>query len=117
MGDAARAAFRCPTRGEQATAGDCAETRSLPATLAVVAMISLIIIAAAVVIVVVGLLLGAYQPAARGAGRYRAEVDLHGIRRRQEVAQFKSEVKRDATQARRELREELGGLRRQESDS
>jgi hypothetical protein len=41
---------------------------------------------------------------------YRARVDLHVIRRRLEVAQFKSEVRRDAAAARRSLREDLRRL-------
>jgi hypothetical protein len=35
---------------------------------------------------------------------YRARVDLYAIRRRLEVAQFKSEVRRDGARLRREMR-------------
>ena len=44
------------------------------------------------------------------AATYRAAVDLHAIRRRQEIAQVKSEVRRDAADARRALRIELDEL-------
>jgi hypothetical protein len=45
---------------------------------------------------------------------YQARVKLHGIRTRQEVAQIKSEIRRGAAQARRELRAELHGLSNRE---
>lgn len=41
--------------------------------------------------------------------RYQAQLDLHTIHSRLEVAEFKREVRRKGTQARRELREELHG--------
>lgn len=40
---------------------------------------------------------------------YQAIVGLHTIRRRLEVAQVKTELRRDAAQIRRELRAELDG--------
>jgi len=43
---------------------------------------------------------------------YQAIVGLHTIRRRLEVAQVKTELRRDAAQARRELRAELDGRER-----
>jgi hypothetical protein len=46
------------------------------------------------------------------AATYRTAIDLHAIQRRQEVAQVKSEVRRDAADARRELRAELDELSR-----
>jgi hypothetical protein len=45
---------------------------------------------------------------------YQMMLDLRAIRRRQEVAQFKSETRRDAATARRELRHELSELARRE---
>lgn len=42
--------------------------------------------------------------------------DLHAIRRRREVAQFKSETRRDAARARRELRHALSDLARRERE-
>jgi hypothetical protein len=41
------------------------------------------------------------------AAQQRAAISLHGIRRRLEVAQFRSEVQAEAAAARRELREAL----------
>ncbi len=43
---------------------------------------------------------------------YRSMLDLRVIRRRREVAQFKSETRQDAARARRELRHELSDLAR-----
>jgi hypothetical protein len=43
---------------------------------------------------------------------YQTMVELHGIRRRLEVAQFKAELRRDAAELRRELRGELDRLDR-----
>jgi hypothetical protein len=45
-------------------------------------------------------------------GDYQAMVELHRIRRRFDVSQFKSEVRRDAADARRELRDELSEMDR-----
>lgn len=47
---------------------------------------------------------------------YRSMLDLRAIRRRQEVAQFKSERRRDAAKARRELRHALSDLARRERE-
>jgi len=47
-------------------------------------------------------------------GTYQAMVELHGIRRRLDVSQFKGEVRRDAADLRRELRGELSELDRRE---
>jgi hypothetical protein len=41
---------------------------------------------------------------------YRVMIELHAIRRRFDVAQFKVEVKRNAAYLRRELRDELNEL-------
>jgi hypothetical protein len=43
---------------------------------------------------------------------YQAIVGLHAIRRRLEVAQVRTELRRDAAQMRRELRAELDGRER-----
>ena len=75
-------------------------------------MIWLVIVIVAVLVVVVALAVG-FHAGPPDAATYRAAVDLHAIRRRQEVAQFKSEVRRDAATARRELRKELGELNKQ----
>jgi hypothetical protein len=70
----------------------------------------------AVVVLVAALVLGR-PPVPPDPARYRTMVELHGIRKRQEVAQVKHEIRRDAAVTRRELREELGSLRRQERKS
>jgi hypothetical protein len=43
---------------------------------------------------------------------YRAAVELHAARRRQEVSQVKTEIRRDAAQMRRRLRVELNERKR-----
>jgi hypothetical protein len=48
------------------------------------------------------------------ADTYRVVVSLYAIRRRLEVAQFKTEVRRDAAHVRRRLRDELRGLDQRE---
>ncbi len=77
----------------------------------------LFVVVVILVLALVGTLAVKRRPTPPDAAYYRMAVDLHGIRRRQEVGQFKREVKRDAAQARRELREELGGLARREPKS
>lgn len=78
----------------------------------------LVVVAVIIVLALVGALAGASPTAAPpDRAHYQAAVDLHGIRRRQEVAELKREVKRDASEARRELREELGGLTGRERKS
>ncbi|HEV3322110.1 MAG TPA: hypothetical protein VG147_07980 [Solirubrobacteraceae bacterium] len=47
---------------------------------------------------------------------YQTMLDLRAIRRRQEVAQFKSETRRDAAKARRDLRHALSDLARRERE-
>ena len=47
-------------------------------------------------------------------GTYRVAISLHVIRRRLEVAQFKTEVRRDAAHARHRLRDELRALDQRE---
>jgi hypothetical protein len=59
-----------------------------------------------VVVLAIALVVGC-RDAPPNAAAYRAAVDLHAIRRRQEVAQVKREVRRDVADARRELRAEL----------
>jgi hypothetical protein len=74
------------------------------------------LMALAVVVLVTALILG--RPSAPpDPAHYRTMVELHGIRKRQEVAQAKHEIRRDAALARREMGEELGSLRRQERKS
>ena len=46
----------------------------------------------------------------KSAASYETMVELHAVRRLFDVAQVKSELKRDAADARRELRAELDGL-------
>lgn len=66
---------------------------------------------AAVVVALVALWLdGGESP--KSAASYRAQVELHAVHRRFDVAQAKSEIRRDAADARRELRDELDGLSR-----
>ena len=62
-----------------------------------------------VLVIVIAARLGLHELPAEEIS-YRAMVDLHAIRRRLEVAQFKSEVRRDAASARRSLREDLRRL-------
>ncbi|HSZ06855.1 MAG TPA: hypothetical protein VK778_16830 [Solirubrobacteraceae bacterium] len=62
--------------------------------------------------VVVLMLAGLDSPS--GAGGYRGTAELYAARKRQEVAQVKHEIRRDAAVTRRELREELGSLARRE---
>lgn len=54
-----------------------------------------------------------YHNSPRDAAAYRAGVELRAIHRRQEVAQFKGEVRREAADARRTLRAELDQLNKQ----
>ena len=71
-------------------------------------MIWLIVILVLVILVLVWhISMHADQPA-WDESSYRAAVGLHAIRRRLEVAQVKSELRRDAATLRRELRDELG---------
>jgi hypothetical protein len=81
----------------------------------VVAVIWLLL-AVVVAVVVVALVVVARDDgqSPKNAASYQARVKLHGIRTRQEVAQIKSEIRRDAAQARRELRAELHGLSKRE---
>lgn len=72
-----------------------------------------LLVLAVVVVLAWALALGC-APAPPDPAHYRTMVELHGIRKRQEVAQVKHEIRRDAAVARRELREELGSLARRE---
>jgi hypothetical protein len=72
-------------------------------------MILLVVVIVVVLVVVVALVVG-FHAGPPDAAIYRTVIDLHAIRRRQEVAQFKSDVRRDAATARRELRKELGEM-------
>jgi hypothetical protein len=66
-----------------------------------------------VVILVVAVMLGLYWSAGTGAAAVdpRVAVDLHAIRRRRDLAEFKTAVRRDVLRAQRELRAELEGER------
>jgi hypothetical protein len=79
-------------------------------------MIWLVIVIVVVLVIALAIVFG-FHDAPPDAAAYRAAVDLHAIHRRQEVAQVKSEVKRDAADARRELRDELGALKKRERQS
>lgn len=63
-----------------------------------------------IVVVLAIALTAACRDAPPDAATYRAAVGLRAIRKRQEVAQFKSEVRRDGADARRTLRIELNEL-------
>jgi hypothetical protein len=77
-------------------------------------MIWLLVAAVVLLLLVfVGALVVRRPPVPPDPALYQMTVDLHAIRRREELAQFKHEVKRDAAEARRDLRKELGSLRRQ----
>jgi hypothetical protein len=62
--------------------------------------------------VILGLLSFRRRKSIVDPARYQTMVELHGIRRRLEVAQFKADVRREAAQQRRELRRELNRLDR-----
>jgi hypothetical protein len=79
---------------------------------AVIWLLLAVVVAVVVVALVVVALDGGRSP--KGAASYQTRVELHGIQRRQEVAQLKSEIRRDSAQARRELRAELHGLSKRE---
>jgi cytochrome c-type biogenesis protein CcmH/NrfG len=67
----------------------------------------------AVVVVVVVAVFALERPVwPKDEATYRARVGLYAIRRRLEVAQFKTEVRRDGAQLRRQLRDELDGRKR-----
>jgi hypothetical protein len=77
----------------------------------VVAVIWLLlaVVAAVVVVALVVVALDGGQSPKNAAG-YQMRVELHGIRGRQEVSQVKTEIRRDATKMRRQLRDELSEL-------
>jgi hypothetical protein len=60
-------------------------------------------------VVVVLLVAALSRPPRDPQAEANAQLELHRARRRLEVGQLKSEIKREAAQARRELREELYG--------
>jgi hypothetical protein len=64
--------------------------------------------------VILGLLSFRRRKSTVDSASYETMVELHGIRRRLEVAQFKTELRRDAARSRRELRAELGALGKRE---
>jgi hypothetical protein len=72
-------------------------------------MIWLVIVLVLVVVVALAVACFSSPP---DAAHYRAAVDLRASRRRQEVAQVKTEIRRDAAAARRQLRGELSELDR-----
>ncbi len=72
-------------------------------------MIWLVVIVGVVVVVLVALALG-YDNAQKSAVSYRTMVELHDVHRRFDVAQVKSELRRDGADARRVLRGELRRL-------
>lgn len=67
-----------------------------------------LVVGVVIVVVVVLVLAGLDSPS--GAGSYRGTVELYGARKRQEVAQVKGEIRRDAAAMRRQLRQELREL-------
>lgn len=69
----------------------------------------LAVVAAVVVVALVVVALDGGQSPKSAAG-YQMRVELHGIRGRQEVSQVKTEIRRDATKMRRQLRDELSEL-------
>jgi hypothetical protein len=75
----------------------------------VVAVIWLGVIVVVAVVLLAALALASADSPRHGVD-YQVKVALHGIRRRQEATQIKSEIRRDAAQARRELRAELDRL-------
>jgi hypothetical protein len=77
-------------------------------------MIWLLVVIVVVVLALAIVLAVGCHDAPPDAATYRTALDLRAIRRRQEVAQFKVEVRRDGARARRELRHELSELHRRE---
>jgi hypothetical protein len=77
----------------------------------VVAVIWLLlaVVAAVVVVALVVVALDNGQ-SPKNAASYQMRVELHDIRRRQEVSQVKTEIRRDAAKMRRQLRVELSEL-------
>ncbi|HEV3340354.1 MAG TPA: hypothetical protein VG125_08350 [Pirellulales bacterium] len=71
-----------------------------------------LVVGVVLVVVVVLMLAGLDSPS--HAASDRASVNLHGIRKQQEVAQVKSEIRRDAAKMRRQLRGELSELDKRE---
>ena len=69
----------------------------------------LAVVAAVVVVALVVVALDNGQ-SPKNAASYQMRVELHGIRKQQEVAQVKTEIRRDATKMRRQLRDELSEL-------
>jgi hypothetical protein len=65
-----------------------------------------LVVALVVVLVLLALIVITHVPPP-DQKTYRALVELHGIRRRLELARFKSQVRGDAARARRELRDDL----------
>lgn len=107
MGDGSWSAHRCATGGRQAAPGLRAESSSTAAQAVVTLIWLLAAIVVAVVVVAVWLDCARSQ---KSVTRYETMVELHAVRRRFDVAQVKSELRRDAATARRELRDELDGL-------
>jgi hypothetical protein len=75
---------------------------------AVIWLLPVVVVAVVVVALVVVALDNGQSP--KSAASYQVRVELHGIRRRQEVSQVKSEIRRDAAKMRRQLRGELSEL-------
>ncbi len=72
-----------------------------------------------IVCIVVALLAGGWVAWRRAnlkpdEGTYQVMVALHAVRRRFDVSQFKVELRRDAADRRRQLRDELNELDKQE---
>jgi uncharacterized membrane protein len=74
----------------------------------VVAVIWLVVILVVVVVLVVLALAGGHSQ--QSAASYQTRVELHAVHRRFDVGQLKSELRRDAADARRALRAELNKL-------
>lgn len=68
--------------------------------------------AAVVMAALLGLVAALVDSSRRRPGRrdYRAMVELHAIRRRADVASFKTGLRRDVADARRQLRAELNDV-------
>ena len=72
----------------------------------------LVVVVVAVVVVALVSVLSDCARSQKGVTSYETMVELHGIRRRSEVAQVKTQLRSDAADAQRKLRDELDGLNR-----
>jgi hypothetical protein len=108
MGGSIWTTGRCAFASSQAEAGLCSQSGASAAVVAVSVLGWLFL--GLVAAISVRLLLASCGRGQPDASDYRADVELHRIRRRLEVAQLRFELRRDGADARRALRADLRGL-------